>query len=81
MDIKRLLTGLINSDCKDNERETLVNMICRAVDLYGIERYWDGACSVAAELDEKVLQSARVNAQHATIDQCDTIVSCIEAAK
>jgi len=61
MDINKLLTGLIMADCKDNERETLVNMICRAVDLYGIERYWDGACSAATELDEKVLHNARKN--------------------
>ncbi len=76
MNTHKLLDVLLEKGHNDLERLSLMGMIARAVELYGIERYWEGVCGTAVELPEDIQLQAKRNAQKATTEQFAVIEAC-----
>lgn len=80
MDTRALLDTLLEADWNKSEIESLKGMIARAVELYGVERFWQGACSSASALPEDIKENAKQNAIKAIIEQVNVICdSCPES--
>ncbi len=60
----------------EGERASMIGMFARLVELYGVQRYWEGVSGTAQELPEDIIQTAKSNAAKAVFDQIATIEAC-----
>lgn len=71
--LSQALKHLATSTDNKSEKAALCGMIRRYIELYGIERYWDGVAGTAHGLADDIKSSAHTNAVNATEEQLRSI--------